>query len=400
MRRFDGIVLGLSLAITPTLCNSAWAQQPLPSQPANPPAPTPKTLPGVKGDCGKEQTCSQLSQTLQAQWPQAKLSCSRDRILSMQVVKNAQGGRQVHLICWDTVLKKGDRYGLTRTFLPYPGNEIQFLPTLPSSRSDYKTTLTSHYPDQVRKSQTECGLLGGYIQFQERQDIDQLELQCFFTTSTILIDTDGDFVSDGEASQGTLIDKIVGKFSLSELKKPLTSAQVQPTLPAPGLPSTHNTSVGTANSTPVGTNNSPTGANSVSTSQTLAAIEVQIFDRIKNQLVPLEQRWNPYGLGMDLFITVKVNPASGAQAIPPGTHLVLAINAAGYNTPATGSVPAWNSVQTRSLAWIGNEQLGHTFPFLADYRCYPQVQLTATLLQPGQLAGPSLTKTLNLSCAE
>ncbi|NJK30576.1 MAG: hypothetical protein HC790_07020 [Acaryochloridaceae cyanobacterium CSU_3_4] len=400
MRKFDWIVLGLSLAMAPTLCSAVWAQQPLPSKPVNPPAPMPKTFSAVKGDCGKEQTCTQLLQTLQAQWPQAKLSCSRDRILSMQVVNNAQGSRQVHLICWDAVLKKGDRYGLTHTFLPYPGNEIQFLPTLPKTRSDYKTTLTSRYPDQIRKSQTECGLLGGYIQFQERQDIDQLELQCVFTASAILIDTDRDFVSDGEASQGTTIDKIVGKFSLAELKKPLASAQVQPTPPTPELPPTHNTSVGTANSIPVGTNNSSTVSTSDSTRQTLAAIDVQIFDRIKNQLVSLEQRWNPYGLGMDLFITVKVNPVSGAQTIPPGTNLVLAINAASYNTPATGSVPPWNLVQTRPLSWIGNEQLSHAFPFLAEYRCYPQVQLTATLLQPGQSAGPSLTKTLNLSCAE
>ncbi|NJN39142.1 MAG: hypothetical protein HC790_11185 [Acaryochloridaceae cyanobacterium CSU_3_4] len=118
----------------------------------NPPASTTKTLLAGKGDCGQEQTYTQILQTLQTQWPQAKLSCSRDLTLSLQVANNAQGSRQAHLICWDAVLKKGDRYGLTRTFLPYPGNGIQFLSTLPSSRSDYKTMLTSCYPDQVRKS--------------------------------------------------------------------------------------------------------------------------------------------------------------------------------------------------------------------------------------------------------
>lgn len=414
MRTLTWMGLGLGLAIA-----AGWSETivPLPvlSQTSLPTTPDSSVSPAitsdVKGNCGTEQTCDQLLQALRTQWPTAKLNCTRDRILSLNVAKNSRGGRQVHVTCWDTVVKKGDRYGLSRYRLPYPGDEAQFLPPL-SRRSRYTEALTTRYADQVRASQNECGFLGGEIQFRTRKELDRLELQCVFNVSGILIDTDGDFVADGEASESTFVNKIVGKFAISELEKPL-AVQPQPaSIPTQGpangstLPSlTGDNSVtsvfptaGTADSTPTtAAPGSPTAAAPTSANYVLEAIDVQIFNRLQNQLMPLNQRENPYGLGMDLLVSVKVKP--GTQAIPAGTNLVLSINAPSYDTPATGPVPAWNAVQTRSLSF-SNDQFSHSFPFLADYRCYPQVQLTATLIQPGQSAGPSLTKTLNLSCAE
>lgn len=409
MRTFHWISLGVGLAIAhwhPTL-----AQSSAPTEPAAESALTST----VKGDCGTEQTCEQLLQTLRTQWPTAKLNCTRDRILSLHVFKNTRGGRQVHVACWDTEVKKGDRYGLSRYALPYPGDEAQFLPPLPR-RSRYTEPLNTRFSGPVRSSQNECGFLGGDIQYRTRKDIDRLELQCVFTVGAILIDTDGDFVSDGEASRGTLIDKIVGKFAISELEKPLFT-QPQTTrssaaTPRNGIPLSpqnqedevtdlfYNPSPTTANKAPVPgpTAAAPTATGPTSANAVLQAIDVQIFNRLNNQLVPLNQRWNPYGLGMDLLIAVKVKP--GKQETQPGTSLVLAINAKGYNTPATGPIPAWNTVYTRPISVNANDQFSYSFPFLAEYRCYSQVQLTATLIQPGLTTGPSLTRTLDLSCAE
>ncbi|WP_299491452.1 hypothetical protein [Acaryochloris sp. IP29b_bin.137] len=408
MRTFYWMGLGFGLAIAPWY--PTLAQSSAPTAPATESAVTST----VKGDCGPQQTCDQLLQTLRTQWPTAKLNCTRDRILSLHVFKNNRGGRQVHVTCWDTELKKGDRYGLSRNTLPYPGDEAQFLPPLPR-RSRYTEPLNTRFPGPVRTSQNECGSLGGEIQYRTRKEIDRLELQCVFTVGAVLIDTDGDFVSDGEASRGTLIDKIVGKFAISELERPLV-AQPQTTPSSSGLPidrtlpplnradrvsdifSSPSPANPTDGSVPSPSAATPTTPGPATANAVLQAIDVQIFNRLKNQLVPLNQRWNPYGLGMDLLISVKVKP--GTQATPPGTNLVLAINAKGYATPATGPVPAWNSVQTRSLSFISNDQFSHSFPFLAEYQCYSQVQLTATLIQPGQTAGPSLTRTLDLSCAE
>ncbi len=408
MRTFHWMVLGFGLAIAPW--NPTLAQSSAPKSAADSAITS-----TIKGDCGTEQSCDQLLQTLRTQWPTAKLNCTRDRILSLHVFKNNRGGRQVQVACWDTEIKKGDRYGLSRDSLPYPGDEDQFLPPLPR-RSRYTEPLTARFPGPVRSSQNECGFLGGDIQYRTRKDIDRLELQCVFTAGAILIDTNGDFVSDGETSRGTLIDKIVGKFAISELEKPrvappqTTSSSTGAPVDGTPLPPLNNDtgvsdifsqpSPASAKETPDpgAAAAAPTPTGPVSANAVLQAIDVQIFNRLKNQLVPLNQRWNPYGLGMDLLISVKVKPS--AQATPPGTNLVLAINAKGYDTPATGPVPAWNSVQTRSISFISNDQFSHSFPFLAEYQCYSQVQLTATLIQPGQSAGPSLTRTLDLSCAE
>lgn len=407
MQTFHWLGLGLGLAMAP------W--QPILAQSSSPtePAVDSTVSSTVKGDCGTEQTCDQLLQTLRTQWPTAKLNCTRDRILSLHVFKNTRGGRQVNVACWDTEVKKGDRYGLSRDVLPYPGDEAQFLPPLPR-RSRYTEPLKTRFPDPVRTSQNECGSLGGDIQYRARKDIDRLELQCVFTVGAVLIDTDGDFVSDGEASRGTLIDKIVGKFAISELEKPLV-APPPTTSPSTGTPVDSNAlpplqgedtvsdvfpsaSSPSTTDVPAQTSAAPTPQGPTSAYAVLQAIDVQIFNRLKNQLVPLNQPWNPYGLGMDLLISVKVKP--GTQETQPGTNLVLAINAKGYNTSATGPVPAWNQVQSRSIAINANDQFSYSFPFLAEYRCYSEVQLTATLIQPGLTTGPSLTKTINLGCAE
>lgn len=405
MRTFHWIGLGLGLIITPwqpTLAQSSSIE----------PATDSATTATVKGDCGTEQTCDQLLQTLRTQWPTAKLNCTRDRILSLHVFQNTRGGRQVHVTCWDTEVKKGDRYGLSRSALPYPGDEAQFLPPLPR-RSRYTEPLTTRFSDSVRTSQNECGSFGGDIQYRARKDIDRLELQCVFTVGAVLIDTDGDFVSDGEASRGTLIDKMVGKFAISELEKPLVAPSPTASTPTetpsdnsalPPLQGEDNVSDVFPNASPAPTTNVPAQTTATPTTAptaanaALQAIDVQIFNRVNNQLVPLNQRWNPYGLGMDLLIAVKVKP--GQQETQPGTNLVLAINAKGYNTPATGPVPAWNTVQTRAISISANDQFSYSFPFLAEYQCYSEVQLTATLIQPGLTTGPSLTKTINLGCAE
>lgn len=366
MRILYGIGLGLGLAIAPGY--SAVAQSPDPE-------PQTTLTSSVKGDCGPEQPCDELLQTLRSQWPTAKLNCKRDRVLSLTVIDNPRGGRNVQVTCWDTELTKGDRYGLARTYLPYPGDEAQFLPPLPA-RARYTETLNSQFSDTVQASQTECGLLDGEILYRSHKKMDLLELQCIFTVSTLLVDTDDDFVADGEADSGKIVNKIVGKFALSDLE---TSATQPPTADPSGA--------------------DPDQNNSLSSEQPgLKAINVQVYDRLQNQVVPLNQPWNPYGLGMDLLISVKVQP--GDPFPPPGTKLKLAVDAKGYESPATGSVEDWRLVKTQEISFVSGGQTSQSFPFLAEYKCYPQVQVTATLIPPGQSEGSSLTKNLDLSCAD
>jgi hypothetical protein len=124
-------------------------------------------------------------------------------------------------------------------------------------------------------------------------------------------------------------------------------------------------------------------------------ITLQVFDRSTNKLFPLSPLPNPYGLDMDILASVKVrgNPtAPPAQAVPP-QQIKLAIDAKGFTTAATGRVSPWKETQTRSL-FIPPDKETSYIPFLAEYKCYPNVVFTASL------STSSKSKTLSLPCAE
>lgn len=122
---------------------------------------------------------------------------------------------------------------------------------------------------------------------------------------------------------------------------------------------------------------------------------LQIFDRSTNKLFPLTPLPNPYGLEMDILVSVKVrgNPAPPPNQLVPPQKIRLAVNAKGYTTPATGQVSPWKETQTRSV-FIAPEQETSYVPFLVEYNCYPNVTFTASVSTSSQ------SKSLSLPCAE
>ncbi|NJK41058.1 MAG: hypothetical protein HC934_06310 [Acaryochloridaceae cyanobacterium SU_2_1] len=296
----------------------------------------------------------------------------------MSVIANELGGQTVRFVCWDAQLTKGDRFGLTQALLPFPGDEQSFLSPFPA-RSTYSEILQTRYVDQTRAIQQDCGSWAGELELRERPELDQIELRCTFLTNTILIDTNDDFIADGEVAKGSTVSKVLGKFLISELKQP-----------SPGLQ-------------PNRSNNQPTSSQPVSANSlrgyVIEGIEVKVLNRRSNQLTSLEQRENPYGLDMDLLIMVKVKGTTG-DLPSAAANLLLAIHAPGYDYPATGPVSDWNIVHTRPLKLGSHDGTSYFFPFLVDYQCYPKVQLTATIVQAESANNASFFQSLNLGCAE
>lgn len=124
-------------------------------------------------------------------------------------------------------------------------------------------------------------------------------------------------------------------------------------------------------------------------------ITIQVFDRATNKLSTLSPLPNPYGMDMDLLVSVKVKGKStppSNQSIP-SQKIRLVVDAKGYTTAATGRVSPWKETQTRSVL-IPSETEATYVPFLIEYKCYPNVAFTASV------ASSSQWKNYPLSCAE
>ncbi|HEY9833202.1 MAG TPA: hypothetical protein V6D26_21800 [Stenomitos sp.] len=124
-------------------------------------------------------------------------------------------------------------------------------------------------------------------------------------------------------------------------------------------------------------------------------ITLQVFDRSTNQLSPLSPLPNPYGMDMDVLVTVKVrgNQTPPSNQVVPPQKIRLVIDGKGYTTAATGKVSPWKETQTRSV-FIPSETEATYVPFLIEYKCYPNVAFTASV------ASSSQWKNYPLSCAE
>lgn len=124
-------------------------------------------------------------------------------------------------------------------------------------------------------------------------------------------------------------------------------------------------------------------------------ITLQVLDRSTNKLSPLSPLPNPYGMDMDILVSVKVR---GKQT-PPSNQLVppqkirLVVDGKGYTTAATGRVSPWKETQTRSVFIPPETEISYV-PFLIEYKCYPNVAFTASLSTSSQW------KNFSLPCAE
>ncbi|MBD2016375.1 hypothetical protein H6F96_20665 [Microcoleus sp. FACHB-53] len=124
-------------------------------------------------------------------------------------------------------------------------------------------------------------------------------------------------------------------------------------------------------------------------------ITLQVFDRSTNKLSPLSPLPNPYGMDMDILVTVKVrgNQTPPPNQLVPPQKIRLVVDGKGYTTPATGKVSPWKETQTRPVFIAPEKEISYV-PFLIEYKCYPNVAFTASLSTSSQW------KNFSLPCAE
>lgn len=124
-------------------------------------------------------------------------------------------------------------------------------------------------------------------------------------------------------------------------------------------------------------------------------ITLQVFDRSTNKLSPLSPLPNPYGMDMDILVTVKVrgNQTPPLNQLVPPQKIRLVVDGKGYTTPATGKVSPWKETQTRTVFIAPEKEISYV-PFLIEYKCYPNVAFTASLSTSSQW------KNFSLPCAE
>ncbi len=122
---------------------------------------------------------------------------------------------------------------------------------------------------------------------------------------------------------------------------------------------------------------------------------LQVFDRSTNKLSPLSPLPNPYGMDMDILVSVKVrgNPTPPPNQLVPPQKIRLVVDGKGYTTPATGKVSPWKETLTRSVFMPPETEISYV-PFLIEYKCYPIVAVTASV------ASSSQWKSFSLPCAE
>jgi len=167
----------------------------------------------VPGSCD-EMSCDELLETLSESRPEFDLGCEGDRILSLQVYEHPNGGRRVLLACWDTELSdNGERNGSGLMTLPFPGESDRFLSNWPDSQP-YAEELSNAYPEEIQNVRFRCATYNGDLNILVFEDRQEADLQCYFQAGAILVDVDGDYLSDGENSRGAGVDRILGTFPL------------------------------------------------------------------------------------------------------------------------------------------------------------------------------------------
>ena len=126
----------------------------------------------------------------------------------------------------------------------------------------------------------------------------------------------------------------------------------------------------------------------------LAEIEVRVFDRQKNAVVPLEEASDPYGMNVDAVLVVKVQ---GTWENDSPLVLKLTASAPKQSSEATGELPPWKVTQSRKLAVLSENGVTYV-PFLLPFQCASQVKVAVSLTGPGVKG----TKTLETAfpCAE
>ncbi len=173
----------------------------------------PETVMGSR--CG-EMTCDELLGELVQRYPrhgsEFVQDCEAQAGLAGLTLYEHTGSRVVGLTCWDAEVvtegySEGYRSGLYFGALPYPGDEAEF-PMEISSDDPTEQAVLERYPEQVAEMAFDCALVGGSINI--LNNAEQTELQCFFWAGAQPLDTDGDFVSDGEVSMGASVDFIRG----------------------------------------------------------------------------------------------------------------------------------------------------------------------------------------------
>ncbi|GCE92298.1 hypothetical protein NIES46_03370 [Arthrospira platensis NIES-46] len=173
-------------------------------------SPPPSNIPGSCHDI----SCDQLFHTLSETWPEFNLTCEGDRILSLQVYEHRNRGRRVVLACWNREVDDyGAREGSSLITLPFPGEENRFLSSWPDSQPSAEELLNT-YPEEIKNIRFQCAIESGDINILVSEDRPEADLQCYFQAGVILVDIDGDYVSDGENSRGTGVDRILGTFPL------------------------------------------------------------------------------------------------------------------------------------------------------------------------------------------
>ena len=109
--------------------------------------------------------------------------------------------------------------------------------------------------------------------------------------------------------------------------------------------------------TPVWAQPAPAADGSKTQDISIAEIEVRVFDRQKNAVVPLQESSDPYGMNVDAVLVVKVQGSWQGDA---SLVLKLTASAPKQSSEATGEVPPWKVTQSRTLAVLSENGQGAT----------------------------------------
>lgn len=175
--------------------------------------------PIIKGKCGK-QKCEVLFKQLSDRYSEYTRKytkeCTGNQIIGLATYPE---DKKVYFACWEAKKQKnGDRYGSSLGALPIPGNESKFLTPLPSD-TPYTKYLQEKYATEVRKAQFQCSTKSGNLNLLVSEDQKSIQLQCYYQAGVILIDSNNDWKSNGEATRGAGVEEILGTFPIDKSYK-------------------------------------------------------------------------------------------------------------------------------------------------------------------------------------
>lgn len=175
----------------------------------------------VTGHCA-ELECDELIDELRSIWPekitQYESECQGKNILGLDVWDSGEG-RRVSFACWGEKESNGSRSGDALGMLPFPGEEETFASPwscYDESCKELVTTLKESYPEETSEYETECAMKAGDLQLLVLDEQEQVDIQCVFSAGVVLLDRDGDGISEGENNNGTFVDVILGSFPLPQ----------------------------------------------------------------------------------------------------------------------------------------------------------------------------------------